>query len=286
MTSSDTSGPARVTAAGLRQLYPQPREIPLEGLYLCHDLRRLVAPGRVYVYSNFITSLDGRIAVAPHRRAEPAIPDSTANPRDWRLLLELAAPADALIVSGRYLRQLGQGTAQAPPPFSGDAPADLVAHRAQSGLPVNPALVIVSNSLDLPLDVLSRCGERRTIVATSRDADMQSARRLSRAGIDVVRTGNVSVDGDGLVAALQKRRLSLVYSIAGPAVMHTLLEAGVLRRLYLTTVLRVLSGAHYATMATGRQLDAPYDFRLAALYLDNSGPDDVQQLLQVFDRRD
>ena len=67
--------------------------------------------------------------------------------------------------------------------------------------------------------------------------------------------------------------------------MHTLLEARVLRRLYLTTVLRVLGGKHYATMARGEQLDAPYDFELAALYLGEMGPDGVQQLLQVFDHR-
>lgn len=100
-----------------------------------------------------------------------------------------------------------------------------------------------------------------------------------------MQAGNTRVDGRQLIAALAARRLALVYSIAGPAVMHTLLEARVLSRLYLTTVLRVLSGEHYATMAIGKPLDLPYDFKLAALYLDESGPNSVQQRLQVFDRR-
>lgn len=285
MSQSPTPGSITVASPGLRELYPAPGEIPLEGLYLCHDLRRAVSPGHVYVYSNFIASLDGRIAVARADDAEPAIPESTANPRDWRLLLELAAPADALIVSGRYLRQIGEGVAQAPPPFEGDAPEDLLALRAQSGLPDQPALVVVSNSLELPLDVLARYRHRRVIVATSASARAEPAHRLAGAAIEIIRVGDERVEGERLIGALAECGFELVYSIAGPAVMHTLLEANVLRRLYLTTVLRVLSGTRYATMATGKQLDVPYDFELAALYLDEAGPDGVQQLLQIFDHR-
>ena len=286
MSSRNRPGSSSFASGRLNQIYPTLAESQLEGLYLCQALRQIASPGDVYVYTNFITSLDGRIAVAPTDDAQPHIPESTANPRDWRLLLELAAPADALIVSGRYIRQLGRGAAQAPPPFEGDMPADIVSYRTRSGLPAHPALVIVSNSLDLPLDVLSRRGQRRIIVATSRDADSKSAHRLARHDVEIVEAGNTRVDGKQLVGALKKRQLLLVYSLAGPAVMHTLLEAKVLRRLYLTTVLRVISGEHYATMAKGKRLDIPYDFELAALYLDEKGPDGVQQLLQVFDLRD
>lgn len=198
----------------------------------------------------------------------------------------MAAPADALIVSGRYLRQLGEGIAQAPPPFEGETSPDIAAFREQLQLSPQPVLVVVSNSLDLPQAVLSRYRYRSVIVATSEAARADAARQLTNTGVKIIRAGASRVDGGALSAALEKHGLRLIFSIAGPGVLHTLLEARVLRRLYLTTVLRVLSGTDYATMAKGAPLDPPYDFQLTALYLDSSGPDGVQQLLQVFDRRD
>ena len=53
-------------AGPVTRLVPQPAAtVPLRGLYLEHDLQRLAeAAGRPYVVANFVTSLDGRIAVA------------------------------------------------------------------------------------------------------------------------------------------------------------------------------------------------------------------------------
>jgi hypothetical protein len=69
-------------------------------------------------------------------------------------------------------------------------------------------------------------------------------------------------------------------------VLHLLLRSRVLHRLYLTTVTRVLGGDDYATLVLGERLAPPYDFALSALYLDAQGPDGVEQLMQVYDRRD
>lgn len=272
-------------SGGLRALFPAPGDRPLKGLYLSNELHHCVPGGGAFVYSNFITSLDGRIAIAEGDSGDTAIPSETANPRDWRLLLELAAPADAVIVSGRFLRQLGEGSAQACPPLECDIPEDIAAFRHELGLPPQPAMVVVSNSLELPSGELGRYGDRRVIVATSDTAEHRSVTAITDLGVEVVRAGKKRVEGKELVAGLLARDIRLIYSIAGPAVMHTLLAAGVLGRLYLTTVLRVLSGKDYASMIEGSLLDPPYDFELNALYLDDHGPDGVQQLLQVFDRR-
>lgn len=269
----------------LRELYPGAGRVPLHGLYLCQDLRRRVPAAGAYIYTNFITSLDGRIALVRADTGELGVPQQTANPRDWRLLLELAAPADAIIVSGRYLRQLAAGTAQAWPPFSGEAAADLDAFREAQALPAQPVLVVVSRSLDVPVAALPRLAERRVIVATVDEAPAARLSALRAAGAEVLRLGGADVDGARLVAALAEREIRLAFSIAGPAVLYLLLRARVLQRLYLTTVLRVLAGDSYATLARGPVLDPPYDLQLAALYLDRHGPDGVEQLLQVYDAR-
>ncbi len=279
MTAADKSD----TSRALCQLYPEPDEAQLEGLYLSNDLRRRIRDDRTFVYSNFVTSLDGRIAVTDPATGKVDIPDATANPRDWRLLLELAAPADAVVVSGRYMRQLESGDAQADPPLEGDVPAELLVFRKNLALTAQPALVVVSNSLNLPDDLTTHLRVRPVYVATRRGADPVAVRKLTDAGVTVLQVGDDAVDGGELVGALKQHGLRLIYSIAGPHVMHTLLSAGVLDRLYLTTVLRVLSGRDYATFAKGAVLQPAADFSLSALYLDPEGPDGVQQMLQVFD---
>jgi len=265
-------------------LYPERGRAALEGLYLGHNLRRCRRDGKPFVYSNFSASLDGRIAVSDPQNGEPEIPAETANPRDWRLLLELAAPADALIISGRYVRRLAADDAQAPPPLRGDMPPDMLAFREKLGLPAQPVLVVVSNGLDLPVNALLRDGLRPVVVATSHAAGAPS-RQLGGEHVEMVRVGEERVEGARLVAALGERGLDLIYSIAGPAVLHMLLTARVLRRLYLTTVLRVLGGEDFATMTRGARLAPPYNLRLAALYLDPAGgPGATEQLLQVFEQ--
>lgn len=269
----------------LRQLFPDPGTATLEGLYLSSDLRHRIEDDQTFVYSNFVTSLDGRIAITDPDTGKTAIPDATANPRDWRLLLELAAPADAVIVSGRYMRQLDSGDAQADPPLEGSVPEDVLAFRKRLALNAQPALVVISNSLNLPDGLATHLRARPVYVATRRGADTQAIERLVDQGIEVLQVGDEGVNGGELVEALKRRGLRLIYSIAGPHVMHTLLSAGVLNRLYLTTVLRVISGRDYATFAKGPELDPAYDFSLSAMYLDPHGPNGVQQMLQVFDAR-
>jgi riboflavin biosynthesis pyrimidine reductase len=240
----------------------------------------------VFLYTNFVASLDGRIAVSDATAGELAVPDATANARDWRLFLELAAPADACIVSGRFVRERARGIEQAWPPFEGRVPDDLMDFRAELVLPPQPALVVVSRSLELPPEGLLGGSGRRVIVATTEDADRGKVAALEDLGVEVVRAGRAAVDGQSMAEALRIKGLSLVYSVAGPEVMHTLLRAGVLHRLYLTTVFRALAGDYYATLVRGVRFDPPVDFRLAALYLDAEGPRGVQQLLQVYEHLD
>ncbi|MCF7984703.1 MAG: dihydrofolate reductase family protein [Thiohalocapsa sp.] len=280
-TQNNADGPAQT---GLRMLYPSMSDVPLSGLYLCEDLRALIPASGVYTYSNFISSLDGRIAVSrPDAPGGLGVPEQTANARDWRLLLELAAPADAIIVSGRYMRELAHGTAQAEPPLGNDAPPDLRKFRARAGLPPQPALVILSRSLDLPPDVIRRLAGRRVIVASIAEATPSAVASLRQGNLDVILAGSGAVDGMRLTSALAERGIQLAYSIAGPEVLHTLLHARVLQRLYLTTVARLLAGEEYATLVHGKRLVPPFDFALSALYLDHQGPDGVDQLMQVYD---
>src|SRR5438309_2107204 len=89
------------------RLYPAPPlRLSLTGLYLGHELRTRARPGEPYVYSNFIASLDGRISELDPRSHRRVPPRAIRHPHDWQLYLELAAQADAVVVSGRRWREL------------------------------------------------------------------------------------------------------------------------------------------------------------------------------------
>ncbi len=124
------------------QLYPAPaQDRPLAGTYLAHQLRQYSRKtGQAFVYGNFVTSLDGRIAIPHPTRPGLMVPKNTANDRDWRLYQELAAQADLIISSGRYLRDWADGRAQEILRVDDPEFADLKAWRLDQGLPPNRTL--------------------------------------------------------------------------------------------------------------------------------------------------
>ena len=63
MIERDDCPPSASEPAALEILYPRTGKSALRGLYLCEDLRSLVPPAGAFVYTNFIASLDGRIAL-------------------------------------------------------------------------------------------------------------------------------------------------------------------------------------------------------------------------------
>src|SRR4051812_17752639 len=97
-------------ADNLIRLYPPPaEEQSLEGLYLAQDVRLLAQGRRPFVYTNFVTSLDGHIS-EPSDTQGRQVPKAIANSHDWRLYMELVAQADVLITTERQLRAMAAGT--------------------------------------------------------------------------------------------------------------------------------------------------------------------------------
>lgn len=271
-------------AGPVTRLVPQPAAtVPLRGLYLEHDLRRLAeAAGRPYVVANFVTSLDGRIAVARTDGTGLTVPSNIANDRDWRLFQELAVQADLIISSGRYLRDYAAGRAQEilrvydDPQFK-----DLRIWRADRGLPAQPALAIISGSLDFPIPAVLADGDRDVVIFTTEESDPARICELERQTGRVIIAGAQQVTGRGLVDAIASLGYRTVYSAAGPQVLHMLLADQVLDRLYLTQVGRLLGGASFSSIVEGGLLESPVDMRLHSLTYDAAG---VGQLFMCYER--
>jgi riboflavin biosynthesis pyrimidine reductase len=269
------------------QLYPLPgKEVRLEGLYLSQELRqegeRL---GRAFIYANFVTSLDGRIAVKHPTKAGLTVPKNVANDRDWRLFQELAVQADVIITTGRYLRDYADGRAQEILEVYDDPRfADLKEWREARGLKAQPDLAVLSNSLDFPIpDALAKA-ERRVMIFTGGKADPAEVMALEAQTGEVVVAGDERVEGARLRKALTDRGYRTVYSAAGPKVLHALASDGVLDRLYLTFTGRILGGQTFATFVGGPSFSPPVDMRLNAVYFDPHGLDGLGQLFTSYNQ--
>ncbi len=268
------------------QLYPLPsQELPLHGLYLGHDVRREAAHSGPFVYANFVTSLDGRIAIPGPTGSGQVVPKQVANSRDWRLFQELAVQADVVISSGRYLRDYASGHAQEilrvydDPQF-----ADLAQWRAQQGLSPQPDIAVISASLDFPIPEALLAGGRRVVIFTTEQADRQRARDLMDHAGQVVVAGDNVVTGDRLVQAMAGLGYQTIYSASGPKVLHLLLAAGALDRLYLTLAHRLLGGDPFSSIVAGPLLAPSAGMRLHTAYYDDVALDGLGQMFLCYQR--
>jgi riboflavin biosynthesis pyrimidine reductase len=273
--------------ANILKLFPGPAsEVELEGLYLNAPLLPDGWGGEIFVYANFVTSLDGRIAVTDSHSGLTIVPGTIANPRDWRLFQELAAHADVLLSSGRYLRDLEAGVAQDSLPL-GHKPefADLRRWRLDQGLPAQPDIAVMSRSLDFKLPREWFEDGRRVLILTTADASEERADSLRLEGAEVVRlSGAGEVGGQAAVARLQALGYRRLYCVAGPYVLRALLADAAVDTLFLTTVHRLIGGSDSPGILEGAQLPSPVDFKLTSLYFDAQARKNLGQSLARYDR--
>lgn len=268
----------------ISQLFPEVAQRPLQNLYLNHNLRQIAQQRqRPFVYANFVTSLDGRIAIPHPTKSGLKVPETIANDRDWRLFQELATQADLIISTGRYLRDWADGRAQEILRVDDPEFDDLRAWRMENGLGPQPDIAIVSGSLDFPIpDVLTADG-RRVIVFTTDNPDPMRAAEIEAQAGKLYMAGEASVSGEKMVKIMGELGYKAVYSAAGPRILHLLLTGGVLDRLYLTQVGRLLGGSPFSTILEGDLLETAVDTRLHTLYHDPLALDGLGQLLLAYD---
>lgn len=270
------------------RLFPGPSEhVALQGLYLREPFAPPADRAQSFVYANYISSLDGRISLPDPRTLKRSVPDAIANARDWRLFQELTASADALLVSGRYVRDRQRISGRSFPVSEKPEYADLLSWRLARGLSPQPAIVIVSASLELPpLGPVVRSG-RALYVATGAAAGARRIAALESQGVRVLSVGKgTRAEGGRLVEALAQESYWNVAMIGGGEILNALIVDDAVERLYLTLACRMLGGVSFDTLLTGPVLERTAGFKLKALHYDAEGRDgaDVEQLFAIFDR--
>lgn len=259
------------TIARLIQLFPEhSSDVDVHGLYLRHRVHRLGSPQAPFVYANFVTSVDGRIALR-NAAGDSWLPKELTSSNDFRLFRELHAQADCLITHGGYLRALEAGRLGNVLQVGVHNDAELADWRLQQGLSAQPAVVIASSSLEFELPDSLRAAGQTLLIATGSNADARRVDDWRDKGIEVLTSGAADqVEGAALVSALGSRGYRSLYLVAGPQMLATMLADRQLDRLYLTQTHRIFGGDRFDTIFSGLALPRAVDLRLSGMYYDDS----------------
>ncbi len=269
----------------IQRLFPVPfDEVPLVGLYLGQCLYELGTLEKPFVYANFLTTLDGRIALEDGVTGTTYLPKSMTTADDFRLFLELHAQADCLITHGGYLRALDAGKlGNILQVGISENTQDIVEWRQQRGLKPQPTIVVASASLDFPLPKSIADHDQECIIATGSHADPMRIKYWRDKGYKVLRVGRgARVEGAPLVSSLSQLGFRRLYLIAGPEMLDTMLRGGQLSRLYQTITHKLIGGEAFRSLLPGPELGAAGNLRLSSLYYDTVSDNGVGQWFAQF----
>jgi riboflavin-specific deaminase-like protein len=169
---------------------------------------------RPFLFLNMIATADGRAAIEGRTAA-------LGSEADTRLLTELRAIADAVLIGTGTIRAEGYGRLV--------RNAERVARREAAGQPPTPTAVLISRSFDIPWGaLLFEAADQPVIVYTG---DGGAPPRVA-APLEVVRFEECTPQA--VMADLRSRGVRSLLCEGGPTLNSGLLEAGVVDELFLT----------------------------------------------------
>ncbi len=272
----------------VKRLFPDPStEHDLENLYLSQHAENFYGwhyknTNKPLVVANFLSSIDGRIAIQ-QQDTVMQLPKNLTSKEDFRLFLELYAQADCLITHSGYLRALDENRLgnilQLPNEAVFD---DLREWRLQNGLKINPDIVIASSSMDFPLHASLENSGQKIFIATGCETNASKVDEWKEKGFEILITGQSKfVEGAPLIQALYERNYKHIYLIAGPKMLHTMLEDQQLHKLYLSSSHQMLAGNTFTTLLEGNAL-TNCKLELQSLFYDASSENNCGQFFSSY----
>lgn len=263
-------------------LYPNPCEnSTLKGLYLAHNVHKLGTAETPFVYANFLSSLDGRIAVEDIGTDEPFIPKHLTTASDFALFMELHAQSDCLISHGGYLRALHEGRLGNILQIKNSG---LIEWRRSNGLSPQPAVVIASASLNFQMHPSLHEHGQAVYIATGKNANPDRIQYWQDLGYPILFAGeHEKVHGALLIDQLSKLGYKSIYLIAGPQMLDTVVRDKQLSRFYLTLTHQLIGGKDFRSLLTGALLGPEGNLNLKSLYYEDNSPPGSGQFFLQFD---
>ena len=212
-----------------RRLLPAPGADGLTAADLAAEVPGPPPDGRPFVLLNMIATADGRATI--EGRTAPI-----ANRADYELFHALRDRVDAVMVGAETIRVEGYG-------------------------PMEPLAVVVTRSVDLPVDrgLLAAEGNRVVVVTPSADRELPPC----AAAVSYVREADLGVALQRLHDAHGVRSIDCE---GGPGLNATLLPAGLVDELHLVIAPKLAGGPIPLTILTGPVLDPPLDLALLSLH--------------------
>lgn len=208
----DPNAPRALDEEALRSLYAYPDEL-----------------GRPWMRVNFVSSLDGAVAVEGRSGA-------LGSPSDKQVFGLLRELADVIVVGAGTVRTENYGGAR-----TSEA---LRSRRAADGLTPVPPVAVVTTSCDLPADLrLFTDTTVPPVVFTSSSSSEDRRRAVADAGADVRVIAEHAIDGVALVAAIAEAGWTRVLCEGGPRLFGRMIEDGVVDELCLTWAPVLAAGA-------------------------------------------
>ncbi len=262
------------------RLYPMSGElVPLKGLYLREPEPAQRNKGQPYIYANFLTSLDGRIALREPGDKHYQLPGELKSDEDFMLFLELYARADCIITHSGYMRSLNEGrlgnVLQLP---ESSATQYLHEWRQETGLKKNPDVVIISGSMQFPWHTsLDESGQKVHLLGGGK-VNKENLQRWQKSGHEVHQMGaDYHVDVKLLRQFLIQQGYQSVYLVAGPDLLQSLLEHNYVHSFYLTMSHQLLGGGDIKSLFSGDTLNAFGRLKLENMYMDEKSSNALGQ---------
>jgi riboflavin-specific deaminase-like protein len=235
----------------LRRLLPEPGEVTADELAGALRFGELAPPERPYIVLNMVATADGRASVSGRTAPLSSVPDR-------QLFHALRTTVDAVMVGAGTVRIERYGR------LVRDAARR--EQRSVAGLDPDPLAIVVSASLALAPDIpLLQAPEQRVLAITASDGALDGC----AAQVEYVRSSPVE-----LASALAHVRADYgVRSIlceGGPHLNASLLLAGLVDELFLTTVPMLAGGAGALTIVGDAPLREPLALELVWL-LESAG---------------
>ena len=125
--------------------------------------------------------------------------------------------------------------------------------RLPDGTGKNPVRIIVDSQARTPLTAKVVCdGQAKTIVAVTEQAPAERCEALEAAGVEVVRAGTgAEVDLRALMQMLGQREICSVFVEGGGSVNFSLLEAGLVDKVYAFIAPKIIGGCTALTPVEG-----------------------------------
>jgi len=265
----------------IKRIYPHNKDTKckLDNLYLNPLLSDIYKNSRPVYYANFLSSLDGRIAVYSKKHRLLLTPDAIKSSVDFTLFSQLHAQADCLVTNTNYMKGLNKG-------YYGDILSvknkKLAQWRKDNDIRSHK-IIILSNSLDFPINKKLESYKDKIVILTTA-TNLKKINKFKEKGYEIVKCQGNNVSAKSLNKYIIKNKFKSVYFIAGPTIVEKMIAEKLLDRLYYSTSMSLIGTQKYDTIIRGKFLKETVNLNLIEMFIYTKVIRDIttQTSFQVF----